>query len=182
MCDPAVSCLSRNSSPVKIKLPEELRDMTLETRLITYDWEKHFGSFQEATRKGSFKPLCWAKRPALLPGTEETEATYPNITRSWRPEPTCHRRRPHRKKKPGDEASSGDANETFLDDEGAARDNAVLADEDNSLNAIGAQEQSRLNSGAAAAATASSAATWLALPLLLLIAAPGPARVRGVQR
>ena len=52
---------------MKIKLPEELRDMTLETRLITYDWEKHFGSFQEATRKGSFKPLCWAKKPVLLP-------------------------------------------------------------------------------------------------------------------
>lgn len=41
--------------------------MTLETRLVTYDWEKHFGSFQEATRKGSFKPLCWAKKPVLLP-------------------------------------------------------------------------------------------------------------------
>lgn len=41
--------------------------MTLETRLITYDWEKHFGSFQEATRRGSFKPLCWAKKPVLLP-------------------------------------------------------------------------------------------------------------------
>lgn len=160
--------LMPNSSPVKIKLPEELRDMTLETRLITYDWEKHFGSFQEATRKGSFKPLCWAKRPALLPGTEETEATYPNVTRSWRPEATCHRRRPHRKKKPGDEAT-GDANETFLDDESAARDNAVLADDDNSLNAIGAQEQSRLNSGAAAHA-ASSTATWAALLLALLAA------------
>lgn len=81
---------------------------------------------------------------SLLQGTEDTEATYPNVTRPWRPEATCHRRRPHRKKKPGDE----DANETILDDDSAARDNAVMSDDLNSLNAIGAQEQSRLNSGA----------------------------------
>ncbi|XP_034251618.1 MOXD1 homolog 2 [Thrips palmi] len=157
--------LMPNSSPVKIKLPEELRDMTLETRLVTYDWEKHFGSFQDATRKGSFKPLCWAKKPVLLPGTEDTEATYPNITRAWRPEPSCHRRRqrPHRKKRPGDEDDDDD-NETISDD---ARDNAVMADDmGNSLNPIGAQEQSRLNS---AAVRTTSAAAVLGVVAALLV-------------
>jgi hypothetical protein len=41
--------------------------MTLESRLVTYDWENQFRSFQEATHKGSFKPLCWMKKPTLLP-------------------------------------------------------------------------------------------------------------------
>ena len=41
--------------------------MTLENRLVTYDWENHFKSFQDATRKGSFKPLCWMKKSTLLP-------------------------------------------------------------------------------------------------------------------
>jgi len=56
----------RGSNPVLIKSPPELADMTLEKRLVTYDWENHFKSFQEATRKGSFKPLCWIKKPTLL--------------------------------------------------------------------------------------------------------------------
>ncbi|KAJ9595615.1 hypothetical protein L9F63_013191, partial [Diploptera punctata] len=55
------------SSPVRIKSPPELADMTLENRLVTYDWENNFRSFQEATHNGSFKPLCWMKKPTLLP-------------------------------------------------------------------------------------------------------------------
>jgi hypothetical protein len=57
----------RGSSPVLIKSPPELADMTLESRLVSYDWENHFRSFQETMRKGSFKPLCWMKKPKLLP-------------------------------------------------------------------------------------------------------------------
>jgi hypothetical protein len=52
---------------VTIKSPPELADMTLESRLVTYDWVNHFKGFEEATRKGSFKPLCWMKKPKLLP-------------------------------------------------------------------------------------------------------------------
>ncbi|XP_023703480.2 MOXD1 homolog 2 [Cryptotermes secundus] len=55
------------SNPVRIKSPPELADMTLESRLVTYDWENHFRSFQEATRKGSFKPLCWMTKPTIVP-------------------------------------------------------------------------------------------------------------------
>jgi hypothetical protein len=58
--------MTRGSSPVRIKSPPELADMTLENRLVTYDWENHFKSFQDATRKGSFKPLCQMKTSAVV--------------------------------------------------------------------------------------------------------------------
>lgn len=41
--------------------------MTLEARLVSYDWDNQFHSFQEATMKGSFKPLCWTAQSTLLP-------------------------------------------------------------------------------------------------------------------
>jgi hypothetical protein len=63
--------VSRGSNPVRIKSPPELADMTLESRLVTYDWENHFRSFQEATRKGSFKPLCRMKKPTTVPVSGE---------------------------------------------------------------------------------------------------------------
>lgn len=52
---------------MKISAPPELAGMTLEERLVTYDWENQFHSFQEATRKGSFRPLCWTAHSTLLP-------------------------------------------------------------------------------------------------------------------
>jgi hypothetical protein len=58
--------MTRGSSPVRIKSPPELADMTLENRLVTYDWENHFKSFQDATRKGSFKPLFQMKTSSFL--------------------------------------------------------------------------------------------------------------------
>ncbi|GLV45506.1 olf413 [Carabus blaptoides fortunei] len=73
------------SNPVKISAPPDLAGMTLEERLVTYDWENQFHSFQEATRKGSFRPLCWTAQSSQLPGTDSIEALYPNITRPYRP-------------------------------------------------------------------------------------------------
>lgn len=32
--------------------------MTLEERLLTYDWQSQFRSFQKVTQKGSFKVQC----------------------------------------------------------------------------------------------------------------------------
>jgi hypothetical protein len=66
---------------VLIKSPPELADMTLESRLVSYDWENHFRSFQETMRKGSFKPLCWMKKPALLPVSSgvNTESEFPIV-------------------------------------------------------------------------------------------------------
>lgn len=138
------------SNPVRIKSPPELADMTLESRLVTYDWENHFKSFQEATRKGSFKPLCWMKKPTLLPGTENFEAYYPNITKPYEDVDTCHNRRskPHRRKKPGEgQTESGDhgAGETSEED---AANYVDGEDEDKTkvYSSISLQESSRLNS------------------------------------
>ena len=58
--------LHSGSDPVRIKSPPELADQTVEERLITFDWEKNFHTFQEATRKGAFRPLCWGKTQALI--------------------------------------------------------------------------------------------------------------------
>ncbi|XP_037931611.1 MOXD1 homolog 2-like [Teleopsis dalmanni] len=59
--------LATDSNPVLISSPPELAGMTLETRLITYDWQNHFNEFQEATRTGSFKPLCWGAKNHVIP-------------------------------------------------------------------------------------------------------------------
>ncbi|KAB0798512.1 hypothetical protein PPYR_09505 [Photinus pyralis] len=75
--------LSPGSNPVRISAPPELAGMTLESRLVSYDWENQFQSFQEATKRGSFKPLCWTTQSTLLPGTDILEAHYPNITKPF---------------------------------------------------------------------------------------------------
>ncbi|XP_014208598.1 MOXD1 homolog 2 [Copidosoma floridanum] len=64
------------ASPLRIKSPVELKGMTLEERLMTYDWQTNFQVFAEATHRGSFKPLCSSPK-----GTIETavEAHYPRI-------------------------------------------------------------------------------------------------------
>uniref|UniRef100_A0A182FBG8 Uncharacterized protein n=1 Tax=Anopheles albimanus TaxID=7167 RepID=A0A182FBG8_ANOAL len=72
------------SNPVRIASPPELSGMTLETRLISYDWRNNFRSFQYVTRRGSFKPLCWSARNQPMPGTENLEGFAPNITKSYK--------------------------------------------------------------------------------------------------
>ncbi|PSN58487.1 MOXD1 2 protein [Blattella germanica] len=129
------------SSPVRIKSPPELEDMTLENRLVTYDWENNFRSFQEVTHKGSFKPLCWMKKPTLLPGTENAEAFYPNITNTYKEVRKCHNRwkKPRRRKKPGD--SEGYEGEDNVVDDGESDD-----DDTKVYSSISLRESSRLNS------------------------------------
>lgn len=41
-----------------ISLPAELKGMTFEERLLTYDWENQFKAFQDITLKGAFKAVC----------------------------------------------------------------------------------------------------------------------------
>ncbi|XP_053668366.1 MOXD1 homolog 2-like [Anopheles marshallii] len=72
------------SNPVRIASPPELSGMTLETRLISYDWRNNFRSFQYVTRRGSFKPLCWSAKNQPMPGTENLEGFAPNITKSYK--------------------------------------------------------------------------------------------------
>lgn len=57
----------RGSNPVRIAAPPELAGMTLESRLVSYDWDNQFHNFQEATMKGSFKPLCRTAQSTILP-------------------------------------------------------------------------------------------------------------------
>ena len=74
----------RGVTPVVIEAPAELAGMSLEARLTTYDWEKSFKSFQEATHLGTFKPLCSSSKGELLPGTDIPEAHYPRILRPYK--------------------------------------------------------------------------------------------------
>ena len=56
-----------DSNPIKIKRPIELAGKTLEWRLQNYDWENHFEYFQEATKAGSFNPMCWKRGQSIIP-------------------------------------------------------------------------------------------------------------------
>ncbi|XP_049295194.1 MOXD1 homolog 2-like [Anopheles funestus] len=80
--------LASGTNPVVIASPADLAGMTLERRLTSYDWENQFESFQDATRQGSFKPLCWTPTNTMLPGIE-SESFSSNITRSWKPVDKC---------------------------------------------------------------------------------------------
>lgn len=65
-----------------IQEPQNLAGMTLEERLVSYNWESNFQSFQEATHTGTFKPLCGSSKGAL-PGTENLEVHYPRVLRPY---------------------------------------------------------------------------------------------------
>lgn len=41
--------------------------MTLESRLVTYDWKNQFDAFQQVTQHGSFKAICWDAKNTLMP-------------------------------------------------------------------------------------------------------------------
>ncbi|XP_032687202.1 MOXD1 homolog 2 isoform X2 [Odontomachus brunneus] len=74
--------LKQGSSPVMIEEPKQLAGLTLEERLLGYDWVTNFQSFQEVTRSGTFKPLCGSGKGAL-PGTDNLEVHYPRILRPY---------------------------------------------------------------------------------------------------
>lgn len=67
-----------------IEAPADLAGMTLEERLVSYNWEKSFQSFQDATHHGTFKPLCSSSKGEWLPGTDIAEAHYPRILRPYK--------------------------------------------------------------------------------------------------
>lgn len=48
-------------------MPEELAGMTLESRLISYDWKNQFDSFQKVTQSGTFKTICWDAKNIPIP-------------------------------------------------------------------------------------------------------------------
>lgn len=46
------------SQPVLIASPPALAGMTLESRLLSYNWAEHFEAFQRITLGGSFQAIC----------------------------------------------------------------------------------------------------------------------------
>lgn len=60
-----------------IALPPELAGMSLESRLISYDWKKNFNSFQQVTRNGSFKAICWDAKNVVIPVSTNIHAHIP---------------------------------------------------------------------------------------------------------
>lgn len=77
ICGFAFSTLTRDSNPVLILKPAELAGMSLENRLMTYDWENQFDVFQRVTRNGSFRPICLDAKNNIL--SVSTNYTFPVI-------------------------------------------------------------------------------------------------------
>ncbi|OXU30637.1 hypothetical protein TSAR_003426, partial [Trichomalopsis sarcophagae] len=84
-------------SPLKIMSPPELRGMTLEERLVTYDWQSNFQTFADATRQGTFKPLCSNTKGTILPETS-IESHYPRILWPYQDPKVPCTRKPQRNK------------------------------------------------------------------------------------
>ncbi|XP_043249657.1 MOXD1 homolog 2 [Colletes gigas] len=70
--------LTPGVTPVTIQKPANLANMTLENRLLSYDWSTNFQTFQRVTRRGTFKPLCSTNKGPLK-DTENLEVPYPTI-------------------------------------------------------------------------------------------------------
>ena len=87
----------RGPSPLKISSPPELKGMTLEERLVTYDWKTNFQTFADATRTGTFKPLCSSTNGTILPETS-LESHYPRIIWPYQDPKVPCTRKPQRNK------------------------------------------------------------------------------------
>uniref|UniRef100_A0A1I8P9N5 DOMON domain-containing protein n=1 Tax=Stomoxys calcitrans TaxID=35570 RepID=A0A1I8P9N5_STOCA len=85
--------LAMTSNPVVIASPPELAGMTLETRLLSYDWEHQFDKFQEATLRGSFKPICSGAHNEHLPISEHLIGYNKNISKTYREPRRCKPKR-----------------------------------------------------------------------------------------
>ncbi|XP_037935684.1 MOXD1 homolog 2-like [Teleopsis dalmanni] len=85
--------LATSSNPVVISLPPELAGMTLENRLLSYDWENQFDRFQEATLSGSFKPICWGARNEIVPMSDQLIGYSLNITKRFKERNRCKPKR-----------------------------------------------------------------------------------------
>uniref|UniRef100_A0A1B0FFJ9 DOMON domain-containing protein n=1 Tax=Glossina morsitans morsitans TaxID=37546 RepID=A0A1B0FFJ9_GLOMM len=85
--------LATNSNPVVISSPPQLAGMTLETRLLSYDWENQFGKFQEATLHGTFKPICSGAHNEVVPISEHFLGYNKNITKTYKEPRRCKPKR-----------------------------------------------------------------------------------------
>ncbi|XP_011202412.2 MOXD1 homolog 2 [Bactrocera dorsalis] len=86
-----IEYLNANSDPVVISLPVELKGMTLEERLLTYDWDNQFKAFQDITLKGAFKAICEIDNS--MPKVSNALTSWPtNITDTYEPPTLCSQR------------------------------------------------------------------------------------------
>ncbi|XP_039965559.1 MOXD1 homolog 2-like [Bactrocera tryoni] len=86
-----IEYLNANSDPVVISLPVELKGMTLEERLLTYDWDNQFKAFQDITLKGAFKAVCEIDNS--MPKVSNALTSWPtNITDTYEPPTLCSQR------------------------------------------------------------------------------------------
>ncbi|XP_053955143.1 MOXD1 homolog 2-like [Anastrepha ludens] len=93
-----IEYLNANSDPVVISLPTELKGMTLETRLLTYDWDNQFKAFQDITLNGAFKVLCQSGK-STAPTSPNSLTGWPvNITQTFIQPNRCNTKRPSRSK------------------------------------------------------------------------------------
>lgn len=56
-----------NSQPVLITSPQSLSGMSLEDRLLSYNWKEQFDSFQRVMRSGSFRAVCLDAQNNAMP-------------------------------------------------------------------------------------------------------------------
>lgn len=75
--------LAPGSQPVLIAAPVPLAGMTLESRLLGYDWASGFEAFQRVMRGGSFVAMCTNARHKSVPGTDTETFHRPRITQAW---------------------------------------------------------------------------------------------------
>lgn len=74
ICNLYLQYFFRDSNPVLISKPKELTGMTLEDRLVSYDWKNQFDEFQSATTSGSFKAICRDVKNRIIPVCEHIQS------------------------------------------------------------------------------------------------------------
>lgn len=76
---------SDTQTAVQIAAPAELAGMTLETRLLSYDWAQNFGVFERTTRAGAFQAMCRDAKKKTVMGTDRRLYRAPAVRRIVRP-------------------------------------------------------------------------------------------------
>ena len=59
----------RSSDPIQIAEPVSLRGMTLEERLLTFDWKSDYSAFERAYTAGPVKATCQIDHEDIAPGS-----------------------------------------------------------------------------------------------------------------
>lgn len=68
-----------STSPVLIALPAALAGITLESRILSYDWASEFENFQRATLGGSFRAFCTDARHKTVEVSDLFSSNFNNF-------------------------------------------------------------------------------------------------------